>query len=177
MAINLTPKQENFCQSYIENGNASDAYRKAYDAEKMKGATINRNAKALLDNNKIATRIDELRQQHTDRHNLTVDDLIDELDEARNVAIKAENPQCTAAIAATMGKAKLLGKDKHKPGKFEIKDENLTSIAKSVLIAIANGIIPAEHGKLLLDSIMIYAKIQDFTDIADRLDKIESLLT
>ena len=31
----LTPKQEKFCQLYIELGNASEAYRQSYDCSKM----------------------------------------------------------------------------------------------------------------------------------------------
>lgn len=31
----LTIKQEAFCQAYIETGNASEAYRTAYAADKM----------------------------------------------------------------------------------------------------------------------------------------------
>lgn len=30
----LTPKQEKFCQLYIELGNASEAYRQSYDCSK-----------------------------------------------------------------------------------------------------------------------------------------------
>lgn len=56
----LTPKQENFCIYYLETGNASEAYRRAYDTSKMKAETINRNAKALTDNNKIIARLAEL---------------------------------------------------------------------------------------------------------------------
>lgn len=37
----LTPKQETFCLAYIETGNASEAYRQAYDAENMKPDTVN----------------------------------------------------------------------------------------------------------------------------------------
>jgi len=40
----LTIKQEAFCQAYIEKGNASEAYRMAYAADKMKPETVNRNA-------------------------------------------------------------------------------------------------------------------------------------
>jgi len=58
----LTPKQEAFCLAYMESGNASEAYRRAYTVGAMKAATINRNAKALLDNSKIATRLAELNQ-------------------------------------------------------------------------------------------------------------------
>jgi len=36
----LTLKQEGFCRSYIETGNASEAYRLNYNAEKMKPATV-----------------------------------------------------------------------------------------------------------------------------------------
>ena len=107
--MNLTIKQEKFCQAYLETGNASEAYRKAYNALKMKPETINRNAKALLDNSKIATRVKELKGIIADRHKITVDDLIEELDEARTIGLGAETPQASAAISATMAKAKLLG--------------------------------------------------------------------
>ena len=35
MADKLTPKQEAFVLAYIETGNASEAYRRAYNAENM----------------------------------------------------------------------------------------------------------------------------------------------
>lgn len=57
----LTTKQEAFCLAYLEAGNASEAYRRAYDAGRMKAETINRKAKALMDDGKIAARIGELR--------------------------------------------------------------------------------------------------------------------
>ena len=37
--MSLTPKQEAFCLAYMETGNASEAYRRAYDADNMKPAT------------------------------------------------------------------------------------------------------------------------------------------
>ena len=37
----MTPKQEKFCQLYVELGNASEAYRQAYDASKMHAPTVN----------------------------------------------------------------------------------------------------------------------------------------
>ncbi len=108
----LTPKQEAFCQAYIETGNASEAYRTAYAADKMKPESINRKAKELLDNGKIAARVAELQGEIKQRHNVTVDSLIAELEEARKAALTAETPQSSAAVAATMGKAKLVGLDK-----------------------------------------------------------------
>ncbi|MGZ9568227.1 terminase small subunit [Alcaligenes nematophilus] len=108
----LTPKQEAFALAYVEAGNASEAYRRAYNAGKMKPETVNRTAKELLDNRKIAARVAELQAEHVERHKLTVDDLLAELEQARQAALTAETAQSSAAVAATMGKAKLLGLDK-----------------------------------------------------------------
>jgi hypothetical protein len=74
----LTPKQERFLAAYLESGNASEAYRRAYDAKGMKPETVNRAAFALLGNAKIAARLAALRataeakallsfEQHMDR--------------------------------------------------------------------------------------------------------------
>ncbi|GAB1667309.1 hypothetical protein Mh1961_05290 [Mannheimia haemolytica] len=108
--IELTPTQEAFCLAYIETGNASEAYRQAYEAEEMKPETVHRKAKELMDNGKITARIEELKAEHAERHKLTVDDLLAELEEARLLAKEKENPN--AMTQATMGKAKLLGLDK-----------------------------------------------------------------
>jgi phage terminase small subunit len=59
----LTLKQETFCQEYIKCGNASEAYRKAYNAENMKPETINRKASELLANGKIKARVQELDKE------------------------------------------------------------------------------------------------------------------
>ncbi|WHP06773.1 terminase small subunit [Acinetobacter corruptisaponis] len=106
----LQPKQEKFCQLYIELGNASEAYRQAYSCGKMKDETINNKAYILRKKGEIRARISELQAEHKERHNLTVDDLIDELEEARQLAKESEN--ASAMVSATMGKAKILGFDK-----------------------------------------------------------------
>ncbi len=103
----MTPKQEAFCLSYIELGNASAAYRRAYDADLMKDTTINRKAKELLDNGNITARIEELTTAHQQRHNITVDSITALLIEDRRLAHK--NGQSSAAVSASMGLAKLYG--------------------------------------------------------------------
>lgn len=108
--VKLTPKQENFCLAYLETGNASEAYRRAYDADGMTPGSINVKASELLSNVKIAVRLDELREPILKRHAITVDDLLAELEEARRLALETEAP--APAVSATMGKAKLLGLDK-----------------------------------------------------------------
>lgn len=105
----MTPKQENFCLSYIETGNASEAYRRSYDAEKTSEPVINVEATKLLANPKIAIRLAELRAPILERHRITVDDIITELNENRNAALTAVPVQSSAATSATMAKAKLLG--------------------------------------------------------------------
>lgn len=106
----LTPKQESFCLAYLETGNASEAYRRSYNAKNMTPESINRKAKEVIDNGKIAARVAELRAPLIAKAQLTVEDLLAELEEARRLAIDTEAP--APAVSATMGKAKLLGFDK-----------------------------------------------------------------
>lgn len=105
--MSLTPKQELFAQKYIELGNASEAYRIAYNAKNMKPASINRMAKDLMDNLKITSRVNELRALSVQRHLVTVDSLTAELDELKVLA--RDNNQFSPAVSAVMGKAKLHG--------------------------------------------------------------------
>ncbi|KNZ82565.1 terminase small subunit [Morganella morganii] len=109
----LTIKQEAFCQAYIENkGNASEAYRTAYATGKMKAETIHVKASELLNDGKVTVRISELQREHRNKHDITVSGLLEELEEARQAALTAETPQSSAAVAATMGKARITGLDK-----------------------------------------------------------------
>lgn len=105
----LTIKQEDFCLAYIEVKNASEAFRRAYKPKTTNTTSINRLAKKLLDNVKVMARVTELRASALKRHQITVDDLLDELDENRKAALGAETVQSAAATTATMAKAKLLG--------------------------------------------------------------------
>jgi phage terminase small subunit len=55
----------------------------------------------------VSQRVNELKSLHRQRHEITVDDLVAELEEAR--AIAKDNGTPAAMVAATMGKGKLLG--------------------------------------------------------------------
>lgn len=110
--MKLTAKQEAFCLAYIETNNASEAYRRSYDSSKMKPESVYESASRLLADVKITARLAELREPIMQRHNVTVDSLVLELEEARQAALSADTPQSSAAVAATMGKAKLCGLDK-----------------------------------------------------------------
>lgn len=112
MARPLTEKQEAFCRAFVETGNASEAYRRSYDAKNMAQNTIAVKASEMLNKDNISVRLQQLREVHQKRHNVTVDSLVAELEEIKNVALSAETPQSSAAVAAVLGKAKLMGLDK-----------------------------------------------------------------
>ena len=59
----LTPKQEAFAHKYVETGNASEAYRFAYDVERMSLPAIHVAASRLLDHATVALKVSELQQQ------------------------------------------------------------------------------------------------------------------
>lgn len=57
----LTIKQERFCNKYIECGNASEAYRYAYNCSNMSDSTIWNNAYQLLQNSDVIARVEYLK--------------------------------------------------------------------------------------------------------------------
>lgn len=79
MAHGLTPKQERFCIEYFRCGNASEAYRIAYDAENMTQNTIGVRAYELLDNSKITDRLTELKNSVEKKVTVTKQDAIEVL--------------------------------------------------------------------------------------------------
>lgn len=60
-AKKLTIKQEKFCNKYLECGNASKAYRFAYDCSKMSDNSVWCNASQLLADTKVAQRLKYLK--------------------------------------------------------------------------------------------------------------------
>ena len=98
----LTPKQEAFVLAYLETGNATEAYRRAYDVrEGTKDSSTHRRAKELLDNSKIAARIEELRKPAVQAAQLTLEEHLRELkqlsDEAKRLG--QFGPAVTGAVA------------------------------------------------------------------------------
>jgi hypothetical protein len=63
----LTPKQEAFCQAICDGMNQSDAYRLAYNAEKMKPETVYVKASGLMSDGKVTVRVQELRGKLQER--------------------------------------------------------------------------------------------------------------
>ena len=107
--MDMTPKQEQFARLYVETGNASEAYRQAYNTDNMKPETVTNEAYKLLQDPDISAMVDGLKEEARQRHAVTVGDLLHELEQARAAALAAPTPQSSAAVSATMGKAKMLG--------------------------------------------------------------------
>ena len=93
----------------METGNASEAYRLAGYSTNATPKTINEAASRLLKDSKVVARLSTLRERAVKKTLVTVESIAAELDEARALALSAEVSQPSAAISASMGKAKLYG--------------------------------------------------------------------
>lgn len=97
----LTPKQELFCQAMATGVTLREAQLAAgYAADPAIGSR-------MRDNPRIAARIKELQDEGAAKVGVTQETIAAELEEARQLAIR--EGQASAAVAASMGKAKLFG--------------------------------------------------------------------
>lgn len=74
--MELTLKQENFCNYFLESGNASEAYRRAYSCSRMQDKTVWRMACELMDNPKVSARIKELQNEQRKKSDIKKDDIL-----------------------------------------------------------------------------------------------------
>lgn len=77
--MKLSVKQEKFCNYYIECGNASEAYRRAYSCSNMKDESINVKAVELLNNGKITVRVKELQEELKRKSDITKEEVLNML--------------------------------------------------------------------------------------------------
>lgn len=106
--MKLTPKQDKFARVYVETGNASEAYRQAYDVgENTKQEVIWVKACETLKKGNVVVRVAELQMKAQERTLVTVESLTKEMEENREKARQLD--QSATMQAATMGKAKLHG--------------------------------------------------------------------
>lgn len=75
----LTPKQEAFVREYLSTGNASEAYRRAYNASGMADKVIHVKACELLKNGKVAVRVESQKAKLAEKHGVTAERVIREL--------------------------------------------------------------------------------------------------
>lgn len=119
----LTEKQEAFAVAYVQTANAAEAYRQAYDvAENARDEWIYVEALQLLEHPKIGPRIEELHRRAKERSEFTVMKALEELEEARALAIREK--QTGPAISATNSKVKLLGLEAPTKSRLEVTGKN-----------------------------------------------------
>ena len=101
MPVLPNPRHEAFAQALAKGKSATEAYALA-------GYKPNRShASRLAANGNISSRVTELQQKVAKKVEVTVESLAGELEEARQIAVREK--QTSAAVQATMGKAKLFG--------------------------------------------------------------------
>lgn len=86
-------------------------YAKIYQT-KATGDALSKIASRLWRNPVVQAYVAELRAEVRKEFMVTVESLIEELNQIKAVALGAETPQCSAAVSAVMSKAKLCGLDK-----------------------------------------------------------------
>jgi phage terminase small subunit len=128
----LTPKQEKFAVEYHKTGNASEAYRRAYNAAQMSEKAIWIEAHKMCNHPEVSLMIENLRERTRKRNEVTIDTIAAELEEARLKGLELE--QISASVSASMGKAKLYG--------LLIEKAKIDS---NVVIQVATGIIREEN--------------------------------
>lgn len=99
----LTPKQQRFVEEYLIDSNATQAAIRSGYSKKTAQQTGSENLLKPV----IADAIKAGQKDISKRNELTIDDILDELEEARKVA--QMEGKGAPMVAATMGKAKVLG--------------------------------------------------------------------
>ncbi len=126
MPVLKNARHETFAQGLAKGMSATDAYAAAGYKGDRKAASN------LWTNMDIKERVTELQSKAIKKVEITVDSLAQELEEARAIALAEK--QSSAAVSATMGKAKLFGLGvEHRRMSGTIQIVNITIEQLSVL--------------------------------------------
>ena len=96
----LTQRQEAFCLAFVETGNASEAYRRAYKPRRMTAKSVHEKASHILAEGKVQARVAELRGKAADKAVFTLEQHLAELATLRDMAKgeKAWGPAVQAEV-------------------------------------------------------------------------------
>lgn len=101
MAVLSNPKHERFAQELAKGRSASEAYVNA-------GYKESRSAACRLSTNvNVMSRVEQLQSKAAEKAVVTIEDIARQLDADREFARECKS--ASACVAATMGKAKVLG--------------------------------------------------------------------
>jgi phage terminase small subunit len=130
MAALTNPRHERFAQELAKGKSQTEAYVNAGYKHSRSAAT------RLAADVSICERVADIQGRAAVRAELTLADIIDELEEARQIALSADTPQSGAAVTASMGKAKLLGLV---VDRSEVKSEVEVTDARERLARLVSG--------------------------------------
>lgn len=94
----LTQRQEAFCLGFVETGNGSEAYRRAYKPRRMSAKSIHEKASHILAQGKVQARVAELRGNAAGKAVFGLVEHLAELDRLK--ALAEANKNFPAAIKA-----------------------------------------------------------------------------
>ena len=129
--MNLTPKQEAFCQAIVAGNSQSAAYRIAYEAEKMAAKTVNQAASRIMAGSNITARVGALREPVVEAVRYGLKEAMGEAEKALTMAQAQGNT--SVMVQATALRAKLCGLLVDKPTTVQ---SVLETTATEVLLAM-----------------------------------------
>jgi phage terminase small subunit len=107
----LSVKQEKFCKKFLECGDASNAYRFAYNAEGMKQNTVGRKAHELKNHPKVAAKLRLMQEKQQIKHEITLETVTSDLLEARELARTLKKPEPMISATAHIARIHGIGTD------------------------------------------------------------------
>lgn len=140
MPVLKNPKHELFAQELAKGKNQTEAYKAA--GYQVEGNVAETSASRLFRNAQVVARVTELQERGAQRAEITVQSLIEEAEEARQLALKLG--QSSAAVAATREKGVLSGRrieraEVGRPGDFEaMSDDDLDRAIGSLIASRQN---------------------------------------
>ena len=102
--MKLTIKQEKFAQKFVECGNASEAYRHAYNTENMLDKTVWERASVELAKSKVSARVGELKAKLVEKHEVTMDYVTQILKDALEIAYTEKDGKLIKDVGMDMSK-------------------------------------------------------------------------
>ena len=115
----LTVKQDKFCRAMLTAKTQGAAYRRAYDAANMGANAVDTEACLLMQNPRVAQRIETLRERMQAASDHSMLSIVSEIEALQRAALR--EGQFTPALNAILQKAKFLGIQAPPPPPDELK--------------------------------------------------------
>ena len=124
----LTAKQEAFCVAIAGGASQAEAYKSAYDIQKMQPHTLYKRASEMMSVEEISSRVAELRIPAIKKAQITLEGHLDDLMRLRDMA--AQSGQYGSAVTAEIARGKAAGITADMQPKDKSAAEALLEIAK-----------------------------------------------